>query len=194
MLDSYTWLDFSLFLLVLLVVYVVYVAIFNFRNRSSAEENLIKPVKTEGSFGADLMGVALQDQHAATNGGKQVGGKSVGTVVGGVCGTCGRPVGESSSSRTSMAMDVVTRDDNAEGTIDLDDLEDIIAQTSAIQEGAEQGQDAQQLTLAKMDLAGILAADAHIGSTDFARQVATTIDHKAPTDFSVVESIERLAA
>jgi hypothetical protein len=85
--------------------------------------------------------------------------------------------------------------ENEEGAIDLDDLDAYIEQATSVIERQQNGEPAGAITDAKRRLTAALASNQLLNDTDFARQVAATLDREAPTgDYSALSELERLAA
>jgi hypothetical protein len=111
---------------------------------------------------------------------------------GGHCRNCGHPLPRQPDP--SPEVDVVVQE-NEEGAIDLDDLDAYIEQATSVIERQQNGEPAGSVTDAKRRLTAALAANQLLNDTDFARQVAATLDREAPTgDYSALTELERLAA
>ena len=117
------------------------------------------------------------------------------------CRNCGFPLSPPPPPRRGEPLlpvreiDVVVEEDNADGAVDLDDLEGYIEQATSVVERRTGGAPPRELTEVKRRLTAALAADDLLNSTDFARQVAVTLDREVPTgSYSSLAELERLAA
>lgn len=79
--------------------------------------------------------------------------------------------------------------------IDLDQLSEIIDRTASLVGAHADGSNIPQAESAKSQLMDVIAADLSLSTTDFARQIAATLDNKVSTPpYSDVEPLQTAAA
>ncbi len=81
------------------------------------------------------------------------------------------------------------------GMVDLDRLTEVINDAASLIENHSHETDTELALSAKSQLMAVIAADDFLTSTDFARQLATTLDTEVPTDApSGVDTLQSIAA
>ena len=81
------------------------------------------------------------------------------------------------------------------GLVDLDRLTEVIDDAASLIENHSHEVDTELALSAKSQLMAVIAADDFLTSTDFARQLATTLDTEVPTDaFSGIDTLQSIAA